>query len=158
MISSEIRVLTWEDALLWRDAWRRRDLKIGFTNGCFDVLHIGHLAVLDFTYGKCDRLIVGINSDESVRRLKGRNRPYNPVRERAAMVSAFGPVDAVVIFEEDTPMRLIQALEPDVLIKGSDYPMSQVVGADFVRARGGMVYRCPIIPGRSSTETIRRTA
>lgn len=158
MISSEIRILTLEDALLWRDAWRRRDLSIGFTNGCFDVLHFGHLTVLDYTFGKCDRLIVGINSDASVRRIKGRNRPHNPERERAAMVASLAPVDCVVIFEEDTPMKLIEALEPDVLIKGGDYTVAQIVGADFVMKRGGKVYRCPLVANRSTSETVRRSA
>lgn len=155
MLSPELRVLTWEDAELWRDTWRRRDLRIGFTNGCFDVLHIGHLALLDFTLAHCDRLIVGINSDASVRRLKGRNRPINPAHERAAMVAAFNMVDACVIFEEDTPMKLIQMLEPDVLVKGGDYKLSDIVGGDFVKSKGGKVLRCPYIEGKSTTGMLK---
>lgn len=152
MISSELRVLSLEDAELWCSAWRRRDLKIGFTNGCFDVLHIGHLALLDFTLGKCDRLIVGINTDASVRRLKGRNRPVNPEMDRALLVASFSMVDAVILFEDDTPIKLIKTLEPDVLIKGADYKMKDIVGADIVRE----VLRCPFIPNKSTTKTLMR--
>lgn len=155
MLSSELRVLSWEDAALWRDTWRERNLRIGFTNGCFDVLHVGHLALLDFTLAHCDRLIVGINSDASVRKLKGRNRPINPEHERAAMVASFNMVDACVIFGEDTPMKLIKMLEPDVLVKGSDYKMSDIVGADFVKAKGGKVLRCPYIEGKSTTGILK---
>lgn len=155
MLSSELRILDWEDISMWRDAWRMRNLRIGFTNGCFDVLHIGHAALLDYTMDKCDRLIVGINSDASVRRLKGHNRPINGERDRAAMVASMTAVDAVVIFNESTPLRLIELLEPDVLVKGADYKFSQIIGADFVKSRGGKVYRCPIIEGKSSTKIIR---
>lgn len=155
MLSPELRVLTWEDAALWRDAWRDRGLKIGFTNGCFDVLHIGHLALLDFTMAHCDRLIVGINSDATVRALKGKNRPINPANERAAMVAGFSMVDAVVIFDQMTPLKLIHMLEPDVLVKGSDYRMSDIIGAEFVKERGGKVLRCPFIEGKSTTGVLK---
>jgi D-beta-D-heptose 7-phosphate kinase/D-beta-D-heptose 1-phosphate adenosyltransferase len=158
MISSELRVLDIEDAVLWCDVWRKRNLRIAFTNGCFDVLHIGHLALLDFTLSKCDRLIVGINSDASVRRLKGRNRPINTARDRATMLASFTMVDAVVIFDEDTPMKLIEKLEPDVLIKGGDYKIKDIVGAERTLAVGGKVYRCPMHGHQSTTKIIARTA
>lgn len=155
MLSSELRVLDLDEAVHWCETWRRTGKRVGFTNGCFDVLHIGHAALLDYTMDKCDRLIVGINSDASVRRLKGHNRPINPARERAAMLASFNAVDAVVIFEEDTPMNLITALDPDVLIKGADYSVAKIVGADFVKSHGGKVYRCPIVEGKSSTNVIK---
>ncbi|MFN9953448.1 MAG: hypothetical protein ACK55I_10130 [bacterium] len=107
---------------------------------------------MDFTLSKCDRLIVGINSDASVRRLKGALRPINPERERAAMIAAFTMVDAVVIFNEDTPLNLIKALEPDALFKGADYKKSDIVGADIVKK----VYRVPIVADRSTPRIVRR--
>lgn len=155
MLSSELRVIDLDEAVHWAETWRRTGKRVGFTNGCFDVLHIGHAALLDFTMDKCDRLIVGVNSDASVRRLKGHNRPINGERERAAMLASFNAVDAVVIFGEDTPMNLIAAIDPDVLIKGADYTVSKIVGADYVKGRGGKVYRCPIIEGKSSTKVIK---
>lgn len=155
MLSSELRILSWDDAAHWRDTWRARGLRIGFTNGCFDILHVGHLSLLDYTQTYCDRLFVGINSDASVRRLKGRNRPINPEHERAAMVAAFQMVDAAVIFPQDTPMKLIELLEPDVLFKGGDYKVSDIVGADFVKARGGKIHRAPFIQGKSTTGMLK---
>lgn len=155
MLSAELRVLSWEDAQLWCETWRERGLKIGFTNGCFDILHIGHMSLFDFASAHCDRLIVGINADLSVRRLKGRNRPINPAMERAAMVASFQMVDAAVVFTEDTPLKLIKFLEPDVLVKGGDYKMSDIVGADFVTGRGGKVLRCPFIEGKSTTGVLK---
>lgn len=155
MLSSELRVLDLDEAVHWAETWRRTGKRVGFTNGCFDVLHIGHASLLDYTMDKCDRLIVGINSDASVRRLKGHNRPINGERERAAMLASFNAVDAVVIFNETTPIRLIEALEPEALFKGSDYKVSDIVGAAFVKSIGGKVYRCPMVEGRSSSKIIR---
>lgn len=155
MLSSELRVLSWEDVSLWCETWRNRGLKIGFTNGCFDVLHVGHLALLDFSLAHCDRLIVGINSDASVRRIKGRNRPINPDIERATLISAFEQVDAAVIFHDDTPMKLIKHIDPDVLVKGGDYKMSDIVGADYVKSKGGKVLRCPFVEGKSTTGILK---
>lgn len=158
MISSSLKVLTLEDVCIWSSAWKRAGLKVGFTNGCFDILHIGHVALLDFTQGHCDRLIVGLNSDDSVRRLKGDKRPINIQDERAMMVASMSMVNSVVIFDEDTPRRLIELLDPDVLVKGADYKVSDIVGSDIVLSRGGKVIRCPIVASRSSSRTIARIA
>jgi D-beta-D-heptose 7-phosphate kinase/D-beta-D-heptose 1-phosphate adenosyltransferase len=109
-------------------SWKSEGLSVGFTNGCFDILHAGHVALLNAARAECDRLVLGLNSDASVRRLKGEGRPVNDERDRAAVLAALASVDAVVLFSEDTPMRLIEALRPDVLVKGADYTIEQVVG------------------------------
>jgi D-beta-D-heptose 7-phosphate kinase / D-beta-D-heptose 1-phosphate adenosyltransferase len=135
--------------------WRGQGLSVGFTNGCFDVLHSGHVAMLSYARSECDRLIVGLNSDASVRRLKGAGRPVNPLHDRAAVLAGLRHVDGVVAFEDDTPIELIRALMPDVLVKGADYTIDAVVGADIVRASGGRVLLAELMPGRSSSNTIR---
>ena len=147
---------TLERAQLLADRWRRLGLRIAFTNGCFDVLHPGHVSLLNQAKAAADRLIVGLNSDLSVRRLKGHGRPVQSAAARALVLSSLKAVDAVVIFEEDTPLALISALEPDVLVKGADYTLKTVVGADLVRARGGKVVLADLVPAHSTTETIRR--
>jgi len=131
--------------------WRAHGLRVGFTNGCFDILHAGHVSLLHAARRRCDRLVVGLNSDESVARLKGPSRPVNPLADRAAVLSALSAVDAVVAFEEDTPLELIRALRPEVLVKGADYTEDRVVGADLVRAAGGEVVLVDLLPGRSTT-------
>ena len=131
--------------------WRAHGLRVGFTNGCFDILHAGHVALLRAARRRCDRLVVALNTDASVARLKGASRPINPLADRAAVVSALSAVDAVVAFEEDTPLELIRALRPDVLVKGADYTEDRVVGADLVRASGGEVVLVDLLPGRSTT-------
>ena len=136
--------------------WRRDGLKVGFTNGCFDLLHVGHLSLLEFSRMHCDRLVVGVNADASVRRLKGPERPINTERDRARMLASLAVVDAVVVFDEDTPYELISALEPDVLIKGADYQLSQIVGADLVMDRGGEVLRFELVPDRSTSAIIAK--
>jgi D-beta-D-heptose 7-phosphate kinase/D-beta-D-heptose 1-phosphate adenosyltransferase len=155
MLSSELRILEWDEAAHWCETWRRTGKRIGFTNGCFDLLHVGHAALFDFALDHCDRLIVAINSDASVRKLKGRNRPVNMAYDRAALVGSLTAVDATVIFNEDTPLKLITLLEPDVLIKGGDYKMSDIVGADFVKSKGGKVLRCPFVEGKSTTGLLK---
>src|SRR5690606_29280403 len=110
--------------------WRREGLRIGFTNGCFDILHPGHVRVVTQARAACDRLVVGLNSDASVRRLKGADRPVQTERARAEVLAALEAVDLVVIFDEDTPLELIEAIRPSVLVKGSDYRPEQVVGHD----------------------------
>ena len=135
-------------------SWRKDGYSVGFTNGCFDVLHVGHLSILGFSKAHCGRLVVGVNSDASVSRLKGPTRPINPQLDRATVIAALVSVDAVVIFDEDTPLDLITALQPDVLVKGADYTIDKIVGADVVTARGGQVITCELVPGRSSTRTI----
>jgi D-beta-D-heptose 7-phosphate kinase/D-beta-D-heptose 1-phosphate adenosyltransferase len=131
--------------------WRAQGLRVGFANGCFDILHAGHVSLLQAARRRCDRLVVALNADGSVARLKGPARPVNALADRAAVVSALSAVDAVVAFEEDTPLELIRALRPDVLVKGADYTEDRVVGADLVRASGGEVVLVDLLPGRSTT-------
>ncbi|MEQ9196991.1 MAG: bifunctional D-glycero-beta-D-manno-heptose-7-phosphate kinase/D-glycero-beta-D-manno-heptose 1-phosphate adenylyltransferase HldE [Parvibaculum sp.] len=138
------------------EAWRARGLSVGFTNGCFDLLHPGHVTLLDKARTLCDRLVVGLNSDSSVKRLKGEDRPVQPEIARATVLAALQSVDLVVIFEEDTPARLIETLRPGLLVKGGDYKVSEIVGADFVQANGGRVEIVDIVPGFSTTGTIAR--
>jgi D-beta-D-heptose 7-phosphate kinase/D-beta-D-heptose 1-phosphate adenosyltransferase len=137
-------------------SWRNQGLTIAFTNGCFDLLHPGHVSLLDQAKRGSDRLIVGLNADESIRRLKGPDRPIQNEMARATLLSSLKFVDAVVIFAEDTPIDLIKALEPDVLVKGADYRMEEVVGGDFVRGRGGRVVLADIVDGHSTTSMVRR--
>ncbi|OFW70236.1 MAG: hypothetical protein A2621_03520 [Alphaproteobacteria bacterium RIFCSPHIGHO2_01_FULL_41_14] len=134
--------------------WHQKGLKVGFTNGCFDLLHQGHIKILRESKEACDKLIVAINSDASVRRLKGPTRPINDEKTRATIMACLKFIDAVLIFEEDTPLEVIQELCPDILIKGADYTVDQVVGGDFVQKRGGKVVLVELDPGRSSTAII----
>jgi len=134
--------------------WRAQGATIGFTNGCFDLVHVGHVSLVNQAKENCDRLVVGLNTDGSIRRLKGDNRPINSETARAVVLASFGDVDAVVLFREDTPMRLIQAIRPDVLIKGADYGEDQVVGAEFVKSYGGRVSLAELTPQQSTSKTI----
>jgi len=139
-------------------AWREQGLKIAFANGCFDLLHPGHISLLDQARRSADRLIVGLNADLSIRRLKGPNRPVQGEVARATVLAAIKSVDAVVIFSEDTPLSLIEILQPDVLVKGADYTVDTVVGADLVTRRGGKVLLAELLSGHSTTDTVRRVA
>lgn len=141
---------------LLRRYGRPRDERLVFTNGVFDLLHVGHLASLETARGLGDRLVVGINSDASTRRLKGPSRPYQPEADRARLVAGLRCVDAVTLFDEDTPGALIEALLPDVLVKGADYEGREVVGADAVRASGGEVRLVEMVDGRSTTDLAAR--
>ena len=138
--------------------WRRSQSgTVVFTNGVFDLLHPGHLELLEAARGAGDALIVGVNSDASVRRLgKSPERPFVPEQARARMLAGFAAVDCVVLFDEDTPLELIRALEPDVLVKGADYARDQIVGGDFVEARGGRVVRVQLVPDHSTTRLVER--
>src|SRR5882762_3135105 len=136
--------------------WRRQGLRVGFTNGCFDILHPGHVKVLTAARGACDRLIVGLNSDASVKRLKGEGRPVQDERARAEVLAALEAVDLVVIFEEDTPIKLITQIKPSVLVKGGDYTREQVVGHEIVAAHGGEVLLVDILEGFSTTSLVKR--
>jgi len=136
--------------------WRNDGRKIVFTNGCFDVLHSGHISLLTKAKNEGDLLVVGLNSDLSVRRLKGPERPACPELERATVLAALEAVDAVVIFEEDTPLSLIQMTRPNVLVKGGDYTEGTVVGADFVKSNGGRIVLVPLVPGKSSTSIFEK--
>ena len=133
---------------------RRQRKKIAFTNGCFDILHIGHLDSLERIKKRAHVLIVAVNSDSSVRRLKGKGRPVVPVAERARLVAALKPVDYVVIFSEDTPLKTIRALQPDLLAKGGDWKPAQIVGSAIVRARRGKVISVPHLKGHSTTRLL----
>jgi D-beta-D-heptose 7-phosphate kinase/D-beta-D-heptose 1-phosphate adenosyltransferase len=136
--------------------WRKQDLRVGFTNGCFDILHPGHVKVLTAARGACDRLIVGLNSDASVKRLKGEGRPVQDERARAEVLAALEAVDLVVIFEQDTPIELIAKIKPSVLVKGGDYTRDQVVGHEIVEAGGGEVLLVEVLPGHSTSSLVER--
>jgi D-beta-D-heptose 7-phosphate kinase / D-beta-D-heptose 1-phosphate adenosyltransferase len=138
--------------------WRRQGLRIGFTNGCFDLLHRGHIRLMAEARAACDRLVVGLNSDASTRRLKGNNRPINPAEGRAEVLAALEAVDLVVVFEQDTPLELIKLVRPNVLVKGADYAREDVVGHQVVEATGGQVVLVDLVPGHSTTNIVRRVA
>jgi D-beta-D-heptose 7-phosphate kinase/D-beta-D-heptose 1-phosphate adenosyltransferase len=147
-----------DDLLSYISSRRSEGKRIGFTNGVFDIVHPGHVSLLRFARDNCDVLIVGLNSDASVRRLgKGPNRPINDELDRATVLGAFGMVNATIIFDEDTPIQLIEAIRPDVLIKGADYSIDTVVGSGFVKSYGGEVILAPIEDGKSSTGIIQKT-
>ena len=136
--------------------WKFLGKTIAFTNGCFDILHEGHIASLSQAAAEADLLIVGVNSDASTKRLKGNNRPVNNEHSRSLLLASLLMVDAVVIFEEDTPLNLITSLQPDVLVKGGDYTIDQIVGAKEVQALGGRVVINPIVAGFSTTGLIEK--
>lgn len=148
------KILTWTAAAEWRAALGSRVLV--FTNGVFDLLHPGHIDVLLAARREGDALIVGLNSDASVRRLKGPDRPVRSEGDRAYVLAALAMVDAVVVFDQDTPLELIQRLQPDVLVKGGDYTETTIVGARDVRARGGRVVVVPLTPGQSTTSIVEK--
>jgi rfaE bifunctional protein nucleotidyltransferase chain/domain len=149
-------ILTLEDAILRFGREKRNGRRIVFTNGCFDLLHPGHIGSLEQARALGDALIVGLNSDASVRQLKGAGRPVLPERERAEILAALESVDAVVIFDEPTPREVIARLLPDVLVKGGDWPGDQIVGREEVEAAGGRVVSIPVVPGYSTTEILRK--
>jgi D-beta-D-heptose 7-phosphate kinase/D-beta-D-heptose 1-phosphate adenosyltransferase len=152
----ERKVATMLEAIGRVETWRSRGLAIGFTNGVFDLLHPGHISLLGQARAACDRLVIGLNSDASVRGLKGPDRPVQTEAARAAVVSSLSAVDLVVVFAEDTPIRLIEALRPDVLVKGADYALGEVVGAGIVEGYGGRVLLADLLAGHSTTATIER--
>lgn len=153
---AEAKVLTDGEAADRIDIWRRQGLKIGFTNGCFDLLHPGHVSLLAQARTACDRLVVGLNSDASVKRLKGEERPIQNEAARSAVLASLSSVDLVVIFSEDTPYQIIERLRPDMIIKGADYKEDEVVGGDLVKSWGGTVFLAELRPGFSTTATIER--
>ena len=146
--------MTWQQASQWRRSLQRKS--VVFTNGVFDLLHPGHVDVLLAARAAGDALMVGLNSDASVRRLKGASRPVRSEGERAYVLAALATVDAVVLFEQDTPLELIRLLQPDVLVKGGDYSEDTIVGARDVRARGGRVLVVPLTPGQSTTAIVEK--
>lgn len=147
------KIMSWDDAASWR---ARVAGPVVFTNGVFDLLHPGHIAVLLGARREGAALVVGLNSDASVRRLKGPARPVRTEQERAAVLAALEMVDAVVVFDEDTPQQLVERLQPDVIVKGGDYTPDAIAGADAVRARGGRVVVIPLVAGQSTTSIIAR--
>ena len=151
---SEDKVVMRQAATDKVEAWHRKGHKVGFTNGCFDLLHPGHISLVNQARANCDKLILGLNSDESVKRLKGNDRPIQNETSRATVLASLANVDLVVIFGEDTPLELICDLKPDVLIKGADYTVSTVVGAEEVMSWGGKVVLANLVEGQSTTNTI----
>jgi D-beta-D-heptose 7-phosphate kinase / D-beta-D-heptose 1-phosphate adenosyltransferase len=152
----EKRILKRSEVQAAADRLRSAGLTIVFTNGCFDVLHAGHVHVLRMASSMGDRLIVGVNTDSSVARLKGDRRPLNKLEDRLEMLSEMRSVDYVVPFDEDTPAELIREVRPDVLVKGGDYSAEEVAGAEFVASCGGRVEIVPLLEGYSTTGTIER--
>jgi len=152
------RVVTTDEACAIRRTVRDQGRKFVFTNGCFDLLHRGHVEILRAAKALGDVLCVGINSDSSVRRLKGERRPIVGVADRAAVVAALDAVDLVTVFEEDTPAHLIELVLPDVLVKGADYPSDQIVGRDDVERAGGLVVRVPLHGGFSTEKLLKEIA
>ena len=139
-----------------RAAWREAGLKVVLTNGCFDILHPGHLALLEMARGTGDVLVVALNSDASVRTLKGEGRPIVPEAERAEVLLGLEAVDRVVVYEEPTPIAIVQALVPDVLVKGADWAAEAIVGGPDVERSGGRVVRVAIVPGQSTSAIVER--
>jgi D-beta-D-heptose 7-phosphate kinase/D-beta-D-heptose 1-phosphate adenosyltransferase len=149
-------VLTLDELILRFAKQKRNGRKVVFTNGCFDLLHPGHIRTFEAARALGDILIVGLNSDDSVRTLKGAGRPIIPEQERAEILASFECVDAVTIFKEPTPQKVIAALLPDVLVKGGDWPDDQIVGRAEVQSSGGRVVRTNIVPGYSTTEILKK--
>jgi rfaE bifunctional protein nucleotidyltransferase chain/domain len=153
-VSTAEKIRAAGDAARWRE---RQRAPVVFTNGVFDLLHVGHVALLEAARAEGGALVVGVNSDASVRRLdKGTDRPIVPEGERARLLAALACVDCVVLFDEETPLGLIERLRPDVLVKGADYTRAAIVGADRVEAWGGRVVRVPLVPGVSTTALLAR--
>lgn len=156
MESVEKKIVSLEQALGQLALWRAEGRKIGFTNGCFDLVHPGHISLLTQARARCDRLVVGLNADASVRRLKGDGRPVQDETARAVVLASLAAVDLVVIFNEDTPENLIRQIRPDILVKGADYKRENIVGADFVASYGGEVMLAELVPDRSTSDLIGR--
>lgn len=156
LVETDRKVASLEEAIEKVADWHRRGLKVGFANGCFDLIHPGHVRLLSEARAACDRLIVALNTDASVKRLKGPTRPLQNEMARATVMASMAPTDLVILFDDDTPLEAIKALRPDVLVKGSDYTVDQVVGADLVQGWGGKVALVTLREGHSTTGTIRR--
>jgi rfaE bifunctional protein nucleotidyltransferase chain/domain len=155
--STDHKMVDWEAAARWAADLQGQGRLAVFTNGCFDLLHLGHVQYLEAARSLGDGLIVGVNTDASVKRLgKGRDRPLNPEADRARVLAALACVDRVVLFGEDTPLALITLLTPDILVKGGDYRLDEIVGREVVQARGGRVVALPFVPGYSTTGLMER--
>jgi rfaE bifunctional protein nucleotidyltransferase chain/domain len=150
------KIKTLEEIIQLRAHFRKLGKKLVFTNGCFDILHVGHIRYLNKARSLGDVLVVGVNSDRSVREIKGQSRPIVSELERAEVLAAFASVDFVFIFDEPTPKHVIEAIVPDVLVKGADWDISEIVGRDTVEKAGGVVLNLPLIEGSSTTEIVRK--
>ena len=148
------KILLLEDLILKITEWKADNKKIVFSNGCFDILHLGHIDYLEKAQEKGDKLVIGLNTDSSVKILKGENRPINNNQSRARMLAAFSFVDAVDLFSEETPLKLIKSISPGILIKGNDYLTENIVGAGFVQQQGGKVETIELVDGFSTTNLI----
>ena len=147
----DTKIVTWKEAASRVRKWKSAGENVAFTNGCFDILHKGHITYLQEARSLASRLVVGVNSDHSTRRLKGEGRPINDENARAAVLAALESVDLVVIFDQDTPKELIGTVDPDILVKGGDYTIDNIVGADHVERNGGKVLVIPFLEGYSTT-------
>lgn len=152
----ENKILDEERLSLWLDDCRKNNKSIVFSNGCFDIIHRGHIEYLAKASDLGDKFIIGLNTDASIKRLKGPSRPINNQDARAIVLAALQFVDAVVLFDEDTPYNLIKAVQPDVLVKGNDYKPEDIVGYDIVTAKGGVVTTVELVKGYSTTNTIAK--
>ncbi len=150
------RIFSLEKMLVQMKEWRQEGFSVALTNGCFDLLHPGHLRLLSTASEQADKLVVALNSDASVRRLKGSERPLMDQTSRALLIAALKMTDAVIVFEEDTPEELIRLLHPNVLVKGGDYTEEQIAGAAWLKAQGGKVIIVPLLPGHSTTGIVSR--
>ncbi len=150
------KIVSAESVAEQAERWRHKGWKVGFTNGCFDLLHPGHVHLLEQARAGCDRLIVALNSDASARRLKGAPHPVQPEAARAAVLASLASVDLVCVFDEDTPEALIRAVRPGVLVKGENYTAEDVVGVDLLRGWGGELLLARLLPGHSTTATLAR--
>ncbi|MEM6299894.1 MAG: D-glycero-beta-D-manno-heptose 1-phosphate adenylyltransferase [Bacteroidota bacterium] len=155
-MATKNKVLSQEETKQLIVNWQRQGEKVVFTNGCFDILHLGHIDYLEKAAQQGDRLIVAVNTDASVRKLKGETRPLNNEYARCRLLAALAFTDAIVLFSEDTPLTLIETLKPDVLIKGADYSLEQIVGADVVIAKGGEVRTIELVEGYSTTGLVEK--
>ena len=155
-MSTALKIVSLPDAVDKIANLKKENKTIVFSNGCFDILHAGHVEYLEKAREKGDFLVIGLNTDASVSRLKGEDRPINAEKSRARILAALGFVDMVVLFDEDTPYELIQALNPDILVKGKDYEISNIVGADIVLGNGGKVETIELVEGLSTTSVIEK--
>lgn len=151
-MNTKNKILTREKLKNFLKKAKKEGKKIVFTNGCFDILHAGHIRILEFAKSQGDTLILGLNTDASIKRLKGPCRPINKEKDRAIVVSALQAVDAVILFKEDTPLNLIKIIKPDILVKGADYTTAKVVGREYA----GKVVLCPLVKGKSTTNIIKK--
>ena len=155
-MNTSMKIVSKEQAIYQVAEWKKNDKKVVFSNGCFDILHAGHVDYLEKAREKGDHLVIGLNSDKSVSKLKGPSRPIVDQVSRSRIMAALEFVDLVVLFEEETPIELIKSLSPDILVKGKDYEISNIVGADFVLRNGGKVETIELTAGFSSTNVINK--